>query len=147
MWPVVAMIASSQELSGLLQQIDALLEVITSQEPDAAAKHIAAFLPQAGVIAGARSIRSKLSKVRRALRERSPDKAKALERLDVAMKSYQEELAWRRQAAGKVLGGLSAYEQHIRNTTGLRKQTKLPSDQAVEVAARMAYHRDISLHF
>ncbi len=140
-------IAAASELSKWGEKLDGVREVIKSQNPKAAAEHIAALLPEIGDVAGARDIRSKLSSVRRALRGRAPDKDKALERLDVALKTYQEDLAWRQSAAGSVLGGLQTYEKAIRDTIGLRKQARLPADQAVDVAACMAYHRDISLHF
>jgi len=143
----VETIASAKKLAGLKSKIEGLREVINSQEPKAAAKHIATLLPQVGAVAGARKIRSKLSNVRRALRGRSPDKTKALKRLDIAMKLYETELAWRQKAAGTVLSGLQTYEEAIRNTIGLRKQSKLPKSVAIEVASCLANHRDISLHF
>jgi hypothetical protein len=112
-----------------------------------AVKHIAKLLPKVGAVAGARKIRSKLSNVRRALKSRTPDKAKALKRLDIAMKLYETELAWRQKATGTVLAGLSTYEEAIRNTIGLRKQSRLPKAVAIDVASCLANHRDISLYF
>jgi tripartite ATP-independent transporter DctM subunit len=143
----VKTISAAEDLAKLQPRIEGVREVINGQELAAAAEHIATLLPEVGAVAGARGIRSKLSNVRRALRGRTPDKAKALKRLDTAMKTYREELEWRLKAKAAVLGGLSTYEQAIRNTVGLRKQSKLPATQAVEVAACMAHHRDISLHF
>ncbi len=143
----VERISAAQNLANLQTRIEGVREVINSQEPKAAAAHIAALLPKVGAVAGARGIRSKLSSVRRALRGRSPDKAKALKRLDTALETYRSELAWRQKAASSVLAGLRTYDEAIRDTIGLRKQSKLPSGQAVDIAACMAHHRDISLHF
>ena len=143
----VETIAAAGELAGLKIAIDGLREVINSQEPKMVAKHIAKLLPKVGAVAGARKIRSKLSNVRRALKSRTPDKAKALKRLDIAIKLYETELAWRQKAAQTVLAGLQTYEEAIRNTVGLRKQSRLPKAVAIDVASCLANHRDISLHF
>jgi hypothetical protein len=144
---VVETIAAAGELAGLKSAIDGLRDVINTQEPKMAAKHIAKLLPKVGAVAGARKIRSKLSNVRRALKSRTPDKAKALKRLDIAMKLYETELTWRQNAAQTVLAGLQTYEEAIRNTVGLRKQPRLPENVAIDVASCLANHRDISLHF
>ncbi len=144
---VTEIIAAADQLAKFASKIEGVREIINTQDITSAAEHIAALLPEIGAVPGARDVRSKLSKVRRALRGRAPDKAKALTLLDTAIKTYQEELAWRRSAAGTTLGGLQTYEQAIRGTIGLRKQSKLPAAQAVDVAACLANHRDISLHF
>ena len=143
----VATIAAAQKLAGLRNAIEGLTNVINSQEPKMSSKHIAALLPRVGAVEGARKIRSKLSNVRRALKGRSPNKVKALKRLDAALKIYNKELAWRQKAAQTVLAGLSTYEETIRNTIGLRKQSRLPKEVAIDVASCLADHRDISLHF
>jgi hypothetical protein len=60
---------------------------------------------------------------------------------------YEAELKWRRRAATDLLAGLTAYEASIRDNIGLRSQSRLNSDQAVEVAGCLSIHRDISLNF
>ena len=143
----VKVVAATDALVALKPTIDGLREVINSNPPAKAAEQIAAVLPEIGAVAGARSIRSKVSRVRRALTGRTPDKGKALSELDKATTLLDEEVAWRRKAAETLLPDLQAYERAIYDTIGLRKQSKLPPEQAVEVAGCMAHHRDISLHF
>ena len=143
----VDVIGGSEALLALKPKIEALREIINTQPPAEAAPQIAALLPEIGAVAGARSIRSQVSRVRRALTARTPSKDKAFTELDKAIKALNEEAAWREQAAKTVLPELRAYERAIHDTIGLRKQPKLPPEQAVEVAGCMAYHRDISLHF
>ncbi len=100
-----------------------------------------------GAVAGAGKIKSNLSSARRALRKKNPDREKALKKLNQALKIYREELAWRQRAKVELLPGLEAYEMAIRDTIGIRKQSRLPHDMALELASCTAEHRDISLHF
>ncbi len=144
---VVRIVGATDALLALKPTIEGLREVISSQTPEEAAPQIAAVLPQVGAVPGARSIRSQVSRVRRALTGRTPDKEKAFAELDKAIEMLNEEAAWRERAAASALPGLRTYERAIFDTIGLRKQPKLPPDQAVEVAGCMAHHRDISLHF
>ena len=67
--------------------------------------------------------------------------------LDEAIAAYQADLAWRQRAAAELRGGLETYEAAIRETIGLRKQPRLPGDQAVAIASCNSGHRDISLNF
>ena len=57
------------------------------------------------------------------------------------------EVAWRQSAKTTLLPGLQAYEAVIRDTIGVRLQSRLTRDQALEMANCTSAHRDISLHF
>ena len=92
-------------------------------------------------------IKSNLSGARRALRKKTPDREKALKKLGDALKIYREEIAWRQRAKVELLAGLGAYEEAIRDTIGIRLQSRLPQEMALDLASCTAEHRDISLHF
>jgi hypothetical protein len=47
----------------------------------------------------------------------------------------------------ELLPSIKSYEGVIRNTIGLRQLTKLPQEQALQVAKCNANHRDVSLSF
>jgi TRAP-type mannitol/chloroaromatic compound transport system permease large subunit len=143
----IANIAGAGALAALRDELDGLGEIIESRPPAEAADQIAAVRTLAGDVAGTSDLRSELGKVRRALTGRSPDPAKASQALAATLQLYDEELAWRQKAEQALLPGLSAYEQTIRNTIGLRQQPELPKDEALEIASCMAAHRDISLNF
>ena len=100
-----------------------------------------------GAVEGVSSIRSKLSKARRALRGDSPKRDEAADRLAEALELLTEELAWRRTAAAQLANGLATYDEAIKSTIGLRSQERLTGDQAEEVASCQSVHRDISLSF
>jgi len=143
----IARLAAADRLAALRNKITGVYDVLSAQTHKQAVAYVTALLPQIGAVPGARKIRSQLSKVRRALKGRSPDTDKARAQLDKTIATFNAELAWRQRAAAQLLADLRVYEAAIRNTIGLRKQPKLPPEQAVEIAGCMAQHRDISLHF
>ncbi len=98
-------------------------------------------------ITGASHVKSRFSRARRDLTRREPNMVRAAQSLKQGLERYATELAWRRQAAKDLLPGLGTYEAAIRDTIGLRSQSRLNSDQAVEVAGCLSIHRDISLNF
>ncbi len=143
----VETIAAADALEALRGDLQALRAVIETRPPAEAVQAIAALRTRVGAIEGARAIRSQLTEARRAVRARTPDKAKALVHHAEAMRLHEQELAWRRAAQADALPRLQRYEQAIRHTIGLRQQRHLPDDAALEVAGCMADHRDISLYF
>ena len=140
-------IAGIDRLAALDPELAALTQQVTSGDPADAVEKLAAAAKAVGAVAGAGKIKSNLSSARRALRNKNPDREKALKKLNQALKIYREELAWRRRAKVELLPGLEAYEMAIRNTIGIRKQSRLPHEMALELASCTAEHRDISLHF
>ena len=98
-------------------------------------------------VEGIGATRSTLSKARRALKGRSPSKEDALEAVRQSIQEYDEELAWRQEAASKLVPGLQAYNDAIKETIGARQQNKLTREQALFLASCSAGHRDVSLSF
>ena len=98
-------------------------------------------------MAGTNSIRSNISRARRALRKRTPDRKLAHRELEKGLKIFGAEVAWRKRAAKEMLPGLITYDNAIKNNIGLRLQERLTSEQAAEIAICKSVHRDISLAF
>jgi hypothetical protein len=96
---------------------------------------------------GTKDITAALNDARRDLRNKTPDKEKALQSLDQASTLLEQQLAWRQQAKAGLLPGLQSYEELIRNNIGLRQQSQLPREKALEIVSCTAAHRDIALHF
>jgi hypothetical protein len=143
----VATIRGGAALGGLRDRIAGLKDIIAAKTPDAASDDVSAVRSEVNAVPGSRPIASQLSKVRRALRGRSPDKAAAQKALTVTLEAYDAGLAWRERAANVVLPALEAYEAAIRGTIGLRQQSRLPDERLSDIAGCLAFHRDISLHF
>ncbi|WP_339857343.1 TRAP transporter large permease subunit [uncultured Nisaea sp.] len=134
-------------LIALSGDIDALAQAVTDLEPKQAEEAIKEVESKIGAVPEAGSIRSALSKVRRALRGKTPDPEKALEELQEAKTLYAEEVSWRQAAQQSLSAKLATYDAAIKNNIGLRLQDRLPHEIALEVAACQSNHVDISLHF
>lgn len=100
-----------------------------------------------GKVEGADDVKKALSKARKALKAKTPDREKALAAYDDAVTAYEAQLAWRSDADAKLRDGLTAYRDGIKDTLGLRQQPRFTRDQALQMASCTAYHRDISLNF
>ena len=144
---LTAIIAAAGDLGGLRDQLMALQADVPGMEFDAAMDRIKAEESRVGKVAGARDIKKLLSKARRALKGKNPDPEKAAEFLAKATAAFDADLAWRQRAEAGLAAGLAAYDAAIRDTIGLRGQRKLPTEQALYVAACSSAHRDISLSF
>ncbi|MGR3717531.1 MAG: TRAP transporter large permease subunit [Thermohalobaculum sp.] len=148
--PVVeltAIIAAAGALEGLRDGLMALQADVPGMAIKAAIERIKAEERRVGEVTGARDIKKLLSKARRAIKGKNPDPEKAAEFLTQAIAAFDADLAWRQRAEAGLAAGLAAYDTAIRDTIGLRGQRKLPTEQALYVAACSAGHRDISLSF
>lgn len=140
-------IESADALAALEGEIRALADVIKNDEIDPAMDKIKDVEDMIGSIEGASSVKSSVSKARRALRGDSPDREKGLNELNTALEKHAEDVMWRKEAAEKLLPGLISYDNAIKNTIGARLQPKLQRDQALAIAACRSNHKDISLSF
>ncbi len=101
-----------------------------------------------GNIAGPGDVKKALSKVRRALKSKTPDKPKALTELQKATAAYATEMDWRTEAASQdLLPQIKSYEASIKGTVGLRLQDNMPRDLGLFIASCNSGHRDVSLNF
>jgi tripartite ATP-independent transporter DctM subunit len=144
---LIKIIEAVDRLAALDPDLMALTPLVTSGDPAESVERLAAAARAVGAAAGSGEIKSNLSGARRALRKKTPDREKALNKLGQAQEIYREELAWRQRAKADLLPGLRAYEVAIRNTIGIRLQSRVPHEIALDLASCTADHRDISLHF
>ena len=115
--------------------------------PKQAAVQITKISRLVGRIDGTKSIKSALNQTRREVRRKNPDFGKAQRALVNTLKVFDKEIIWRQRAVKELLPNIKSYEGIIRDTLGLRQLTKLPKEQALQVAKCNANHRDVSLSF
>jgi TRAP-type mannitol/chloroaromatic compound transport system permease large subunit len=144
---MLTVLEATGTLAAIGPEIAGLRAVIDDNPMPDAAEQTAAVLENLRRIGGTRDIQSELSKVRSALRGRSPSKDNALAALDRTLEVFDEELAWKQAASSNVLPKLQAYEEAIRGTIGLRQQSRLPEDFVTDMASCMSEHRDLTLYF
>jgi len=143
----VATIAAADALAALKGKLQALSDSIATAPPAESVDRIADFAKTVGDIKGTREIREALMESRRALRSKEPDRQKAEDAMAKARALFEQEVAWRERAKTALLPGLDTYRAAIRDTIGVRQQSRLTRDQALEMASCTSAHRDISLHF
>src|SRR6056297_389269 len=142
-----ATIAAADDLAALDAPIAALAEDAPGMDGETADARFKDVERMLGEVDGANDIRSLLADARREIDDRSPDPERAADLIAEAQALFAAEVAWRSQAKTALLPELERYDAAIRDTIGLRKQPKLPREQALFVAACSAEHRDISLNF
>lgn len=140
-------IRSGEAFRGLKDALMASKDLVANSEPQDAVEPLAALSSQFGEVAGADDVKSALSKARRAVKSKTPDKEKAQAELDKAIAAYNSQIEWRAKAEAEVAPKLVTYEDSLRTTLGLREQQKFSKDQALFVANCVSDHRDVSLNF
>ena len=125
--------------------IDAVAE--DSLSPEEAVERVQIIERDLREIAGTQVLQSYIQDIRRALDRATPDTEAAAGHVPGAVAELEEEIAWRVAAQETLLEPLATLEAESRETLGLREQSRLTRDQALEVAACMADHRDVSLYF
>ena len=141
-------LSSTGEFVELGQVVKDLKPRIETEEPADMVPVLQTLERSFGDIAGPGDVKKSLSKVRRALKAKTPDKEKALKELQEAISAYEEEVDWRTEAASQdLLPKVQAYEESIRGTIGLRQQQNMPRDVGLFIAGCNSGHRDVSLYF
>jgi len=98
-------------------------------------------------VPGSNAIAKELSSARRALRKKKNGEEHARKKLAKAQMLFNTEIEWRKKAEQSVKPGLDRYDAAILNTIGLRLQSRLPDDLALEVAACKSNPHDLTLSF
>ena len=142
-----AILASSADYKALASGFAPLRLLVASSEPKENIEHVKEFANKFTGIAGASKVKSSLNKVRRALKKKKPDVEKALMEFDKAEKLYTGQVGWRAKAEGKFSKGLTAYQDALRGSVGLRQQQKMTREQGLFIATCQSGHRDVSLNF
>ena len=144
----IGILESADMLEAALPQVQALLDQVPSEGSfDAARDAISEAASAVSTIPGANAIASSLSKAKKSLRKRKEKPKKAIKSIKKAISLMEEDIVARQASASSVLPGLKAFEAEIRDTIGLRQQSRLTDDQASAISSCLAKHRDISLNF
>ncbi|EFO31412.1 trap dicarboxylate transporter- dctm subunit [Roseibium sp. TrichSKD4] len=147
MLEVKAILRDAEKLAALESEIVALKAEIQTLEPAAAVEAIAAMRSKVGEVEGSRDIRKGLTDARKIMRSKTPDIVAASAEIDNSLAALAADLEWRQRGAKELLADLLTYDTAINRNIGLRQQDRLPDDMALDVAACLADHRDISLNF
>jgi TRAP-type mannitol/chloroaromatic compound transport system permease large subunit len=139
-------LAGSDAYAALAPELSAMRSEITTGDAQEMQERVNVLAKKLDM-EGASKVRSGLNKVRRALKKKKPDVAKALREFDKAEKLFVEQLAWREMAKGDFTTGIATYQNALRDTIGMRQQSRMTRDQGLFIAGCQSGHRDISLNF
>ncbi|WP_298984533.1 TRAP transporter large permease subunit [uncultured Roseibium sp.] len=142
-----AILADAEAVAAFKPELEALKQEVPQLEPDAAVEAIAAMRSKVGSAEGTSDIREGLTEARKIMRSREPNAETAVEEINKSLAALDADLAWRQKAASEILPQIAEYDAAIVNNIGLRQQSRLPNDMALDVAACLSDHRDISLSF
>lgn len=140
-------LAGTDALKAIAPEVEGLSSQIDGMEPEAARDLVGGIGSRVGEIAGARAIRSALTKARRQLRDRRYNLENAQAELAKAVAELRAEIAWREPAQSAIGPQLLALDEAIRDTIGLRKQSQLPKHIAMDLIGCKSVHSDLSLNF
>ena len=144
---VLKIIGSTSRLEKLENRFSTINKTILGKSIKDAQLVIKTLTVKVRSIPGTSEITKELSNARRALRKKKSGEEKALLFLIKARKTFNNEIAWRTKATLKIKPQLDFYKEAIRDTIGLRLQTRLPHDQAIEVASCRSKPIDLTLSF
>ncbi|MEL6288221.1 MAG: TRAP transporter large permease subunit [Pseudomonadota bacterium] len=144
---VIAVLQTTDALAALEDDIVAVAATARTAPPEDTIRQIKNLSQQIRNAKGASKITSRLSRARRLLKKKRVDDPKLAKHFDDALAELRKDVEGRRKGAQTVLPGLISYEAAIRDTIGLRQQSRLPRAEALEIAACNSVHRDISLSF
>lgn len=144
---VVGILDATPDFLALEKELGDLKSVIEGQSPEQSEALVYELAKKFGTVAGASDMTSGLDKVRKALKDKIPDVAKALEEYSNAQTLYQAQKAWRTSAMTNLRPALNSYLDAIRGTLGVRTQDRLTREQALHLASCTANHQDVSLNF
>ena len=144
---VKVILKDTDALRNQRNKIESIGQIIMQQKPDGAMKQIKLIEKELGNIEGSSSIKSKISKARRALKGKNPNREKANKFWKEALTIFDKEMQWRQKALSELIQPLDAYDTLIKDSIGLRSQKKLGLEQAKSIAVCKSSHQDISLNF
>ncbi|WP_422378355.1 TRAP transporter large permease subunit [Roseibium sp.] len=142
-----AILGDADTVAAFKPELEALKAEVAQLEPEAAVEAIAAMRSKVGAAEGTGDIRKGLTEARKIMRSREPNAEAAIAEIDKSIAALDADLAWRQKGAEEILPQLAAYDAAVINNIGIRAQERLPNDMALDVAACLSDHRDISLSF
>ena len=144
---ILAVLDANADFTALEGQLRGLKTTIETV-PESDAHELVNEVSKAfGKVDGAGDVKSALSKARKALKAKKPDREKAMKAYNDAVSEYDSQVTWRSEADATLRPEINKYLDAVRETLGIRVQDRFTREQALSMAACSAHHRDISLNF
>ena len=140
-------IKDGELLEHLSKDFEALNKKIINMELDNAQKDIDILFEKLSEISGTDELSNKLDDIISAIDNDEVDNEKIVSLNYEAQSLFNDEVNWRNKASQSLADKLEKYDLSIKDTIGLRLQSRLTKKQAKLVSKCRSVHRDISLNF
>ena len=140
-------IKDGELLENLSKDFEALNNKIINMELDNAQKDIDILFEKLSEISGTDELSNKLDDIISAIDSDEVDNEKIVSSNYEAQSLFNDEVNWRNKASQSLADKLEKYDLSIKDTIGLRLQSRLTKKQAKFVSKCRSVHRDISLNF
>ncbi len=141
------LLEGAEQLLALKPALDNAVSLADGSDAAATADAIKSLVSDLGKVDGTSDLTKPLRDASRALERNPDDKPEVKRLLGEALQIFNAKVDWRQKAVESIGPGLKTYDQAIFDTIGLRSQRRLPEDTALNVAACLSHHRDVSLSF
>ena len=140
-------IKDGELLENLSKNFEALNNKIINMELDNAQKDIDILFEKLSEISGTDELSNKLDDIIYEIDSDEVDNEKIVSLNYEAQSLFNDEVNWRNKASQSLADKLEKYDLSIKDTIGLRLQSRLTKKQAKFVSKCRSVHRDISLNF
>ena len=140
-------IQDGELLENLSKDFEALNNKIINMELDNTQKDIDILFEKLSEISGTDELSNKLDDIISAIDSDEVDNEKIVSSNYEAQSLFNDEVNWRNKASQSLADKLEKYDLSIKDTIGLRLQSRLTKKQAKFVSKCRSVHRDISLNF
>ena len=144
---IAMFIKDYENLDGLSPQINELKYTLNNNDYEKSISIIDNLFEKLGEISGTEELANKLDDLISIIDNDEINEKKLLSVSSETFNLFNMEISWRKDANKNLLPELMKYNSVIKNNIGLRRQSKLTTEQAKFVARCNSVHRDVSLNF
>ena len=144
---VAMFIIDVDKLKELTPEMNKLKNSLDNSDYENSVSIMDGLFDKLGEISGTEEFANNVDDLISLLDEDEKDLNKVSEKSSEVLSLFDKEISWRSDASKNLMPQLKEYDKIIKETIGLRLQSKLTKEQAIYVSRCNAIHRDISLNF
>ena len=144
---VAMFIIDVDKLKELTPEMNKLKNSLDNSDYENSVSIMDGLFDKLGEISGTEEFANNVDDLISLLDEDEKDLNKVSEKSSEVLSLFDKEISWRSDASKNLMPQLKEYDKVIKETIGLRLQSKLTKEQAIYVSRCNAIHRDISLNF
>ena len=144
---IAMFIIDVDKLKELNPEINKLKNTLNTSDYDNAILIMDGLFDKLSEISGTEEFADSIDELISLIDEDEMDQNKISEKSSEVLALFEKEVSWRSDASKNLMPKLNSYDAAIKETIGLRLQSKLTKEQAIYVSKCNSIHRDISLNF